>query len=105
MSPFEYIYRNLRQFFGWVSNTKVFGVVPLDNILHFLIGLFLYGTFRKKLGPLRAFSLVLLIALLKEVFDWLGPRFLIGEALKDVAFTIAMPAILVIIYLIKKKNS
>lgn len=105
MGPFELIYRNLRLFFGWVSNTKVFGIIPLDNILHFLIGLFLYGTLRNKLSPIITLSVVFLIALSKEAFDWLGPRFLVAEAVKDIAFTMAMPLIWITIHYIKKKSS
>ena len=98
---------DINTIFGYISTTSLFGIMPLDIICHFLVGLTI-GLFlvklNVKLGPI--FVIILAIALGKEYYDsfTLGNANTILEKIKDVFFTI-IPLALIFLGLKAKADS
>ena len=65
------INKALHKYLTYISSTKIFGVIPLDRTLHFLIGALITIICLKKNFKLRTiFLLLFVIATLKEINDY-----------------------------------
>ncbi len=94
----------LHQFLGFISRTKLFGWLPLDIVLHSVIGLILSVILlKKKHTHFKVLCLVFLIAVAKEVFDSFSLTASIVEAVKDILITISFPLLAWSVSIIKKK--
>ena len=94
---------SLRDVFGFISTYKIAGIIPLDIIAHLLVGFLIMVFLLRKLNLKYHWSLlvVLIISLLKEYYDSLGPGRTMDEHLKDVLFTLVFPFIIGFIRFIK----
>jgi hypothetical protein len=75
-----------------VSNYQVLGVIPLDKLLHVLVGILLTLVVRRLGKGLRAATLLVAgVALAKEVNDFFVLNSSLGEQLLDILATVAYP--------------
>lgn len=89
---------------GKLSKTYLFGWLPLDGLLHFLVGLVLTLIFRKKgFDPKKSVAIIFVLQLIKEGFDSFKMTATWEEAARDTLFTMIFPVINWIIFLIKRK--
>lgn len=89
----------VKDFFGAIATTKLWGTIPLDIVLHFILGALIFWLLRKLLKQTILFSLVilLLVALSKEAFDLgvvMRNQFYL-EPFKDVIVTMAGALLLI----------
>lgn len=88
---------------GKLSKTYLFGLIPVDGLLHFAIGLILTLVLRKKgLSPIMTVTLIALIQLLKEFLDSFSMTATFEEALKDTVITLIFPVLNLILFYVKR---
>ena len=87
-----------------ISETKIAGVIPLDLLLHAIIGYLIYIFLKKviKVNSVTALFFVFLIELAKEVLDSFSLTNTLLENIIDIAATMTIPVILVLIDKINK---
>jgi hypothetical protein len=81
----------IRDFFGTIATTKLWGNIPLDVVLHFVLGALLFWILTKLLRKsiMASLLILLLIAISKELFD-LGVvlrNYFYLEPFKDILIT------------------
>lgn len=89
---------------GAISQTKLFGWLPLDMLMHSILGALIAITtqiFTK--SAWKAFFVCLGAALLKELYDSTSLVASWSEAIKDIVITMIYPSFLVVVVFIKKK--
>lgn len=94
----------LHNFLGTISQTKLFGWLPLDILMHGIIGAIVtivVQVYRK--SHVQAFVVCLILALLKELFDSMSLTASWGEAIKDILVTMIYPTLLLGISTFMKK--
>lgn len=80
---------------GYISKKQLFGFIPLDVICHGVIGtLITVIGLKKKWSFKKTFSLVLFLALFKELQDSFVMTYHWTESIKDIFVTIIYPVIL-----------
>ncbi len=93
-------------FFDYITYTKIGGVIPLDIIAHFIVGMIItIGLLKLKLRLHNVAITLLLISVFKEFLDYLrmgNVDFL--EGIKDIFVSMSYLIILVIARLTRKKN-
>ena len=96
---------SLRDILGQISQTKIWGVIPLDIILHSLVGIAVTLVIlkKKKKGHFLALIIVSLLAILKEIYDSGTMTATLLEAIKDILVTILFPLLLIGVSYFKKK--
>lgn len=101
----EELSRQFTNFTREMSSTYILsGLIRLDLLLHFIMGVFLTLIIRKwKKSPIFGLSLVLLIQLIKEYYDSFNMQASLEEAFIDTIVTIAYPLILVLLNVVIKK--
>ncbi|PIP96581.1 MAG: hypothetical protein COW00_19395 [Bdellovibrio sp. CG12_big_fil_rev_8_21_14_0_65_39_13] len=89
----------IHHFFGVISNTLLFGFLPLDIVLHYLVGLCITILLLKKLknNLILAFFILLSLAIAKEIFDSFSLTATWMESIKDLSVTMIHPFMLFII--------
>lgn len=80
----------IKEVLEYIATTDLFGIFPLDVIMHFVLGAIIFYVFLrlfKRLLP--AFIGILALALLKEAFDWeiMMRTQLYFEPVKDILVT------------------
>lgn len=98
------IYKSIHNILGTISNTVLFGWLPLDMLLHFTLGAVITILLRLKgKSPTFAFVIVLLLEIAKEIFDSFSLTATWEEAIKDLLITMIFPVLLLITVTLKKK--
>ncbi len=99
----------IKDFFGAIATTKLWGVIPLDIVLHFVIGAMIFWFFCQffKKSILIPLLLVFFIALTKEAFDLgvvMRNQFYL-EPFKDIIITMLGALMLLNLSGIQKRRS
>lgn len=90
---------------GYISNTKIAGVIPLDIVMHLTISYTLMIILLlRKVRFIYAYLLVLFLAIGKEVFDSFSLTNTISENFKDLVVSMIFPTILMIVWKLKRKR-
>jgi len=95
----------IREILEFIAKTSLFGIFPLDIIMHFIVGaslLFLFLKTFKKLLP--TFLGILFLAILKELFDWdimMRNKFYF-EPIKDIIVTLLGAVFL--LFILRRNN-
>lgn len=89
----------------YISKNDLFGILPLDILFHYVIGVFLTIALLKIFKNNLVFSLlgVLFLELLKEYYDSFTMTASLGESLKDIFVTLIHPIMLIIIRKLTKR--
>jgi len=99
------IWKALNKFLGYISGTKIGGVVPLDIVCHLFLGyaiyLLLVKKFKVSIG--KSFLTVVILSIFKEVFDSFSLASTIEENIKDIFFSVIIPGLLALISKVKKR--
>lgn len=70
----------------------MYGIFPLDILCHLMVGMLVSKKLIKdKKKPWKAFFVVLVLAILKECFDYFRINFTIMESIKDIIVTMTYP--------------
>lgn len=95
---------NMREFSIYISETKLLGILPLDGVLHFLIGMALtIVLLRLKINFKVTTLIVFMIQICKEIYDSQVMTATLQEHLIDTIFTMIYPSAIFIIRFIKSK--
>ena len=87
---------------GFISNTKIVGVIPLDIVMHLLVSYLLMAVLIVKKVPFRfAYLSVFILAIAKEIFDSFSLTNELEENLKDLVISMILPTILLMVWKIK----
>ena len=93
----------IREFLGYISHTQLFGYVPLDSLCHILGGVLVTLLGRKLRLRMSTICLILLVlSVLKEVYDSSVLSYTVWESVKDIAVTYIYPAMVITIQLLIK---
>ena len=104
MEILENLYKFYHTTLQSISKTKLFGWLPLDYLLHFVVGIILMVIFTKVMKSVfKAFLLLLTIQVLKEILDSFSLTATWQEALTDTALTLSYPVLVIFIVLLKRK--
>ena len=96
--------KTVHNILGYISQTKLFGWLPLDIVMHVTLGMLITVIAYKKLKSVyKAFAICLVLALAKELFDSQSLTASWGEAIKDIAVTMVYPLLLILIFVVRKK--
>ncbi|GAB4011672.1 MAG: hypothetical protein Fur0010_06470 [Bdellovibrio sp.] len=89
----------------YISKNDLFGVLPLDILFHYIIGVILTIGLLKAVKNNLILALIglLIIELLKEYYDSFTMTASLGESLKDIFVTLIHPIMLIIIRKLTKK--
>ncbi|MBT3583367.1 MAG: hypothetical protein HN509_00560 [Halobacteriovoraceae bacterium] len=84
---------SINQIFGYISRTKIAGVVPLDIVAHFILGILILLFCLKilKLDFKKSFLILLALTVGKEIYDSFTLTATWEEALKDFCVTFSYP--------------
>lgn len=94
----------LKDFLGYISDTVLFGWLPLDIVVHFILGILITVIcFKITKSAIKSFVICLALAILKELYDSTTLVASWTEALKDIAVTLIYPVIFLSVAYIKKK--
>ena len=94
----------LTQAFRYISTTKIFGLIPLDSVLHVVVGAILTILLIKlKIRYIYIFLILLIISVIKEIYDYPTMTFSYREAFIDTALTYAYFCIHIIIKKIRRR--
>lgn len=95
--------QDINLIFRTISNTKILGILPLDLILHFIVGalLTIIGQIRK-INLKWTILIILILSLIKEYLDSSTMTSSVSESLKDIATTMIYPILIFIVVKIKK---
>jgi hypothetical protein len=99
------IIKSFYQLLGFFSNTKLFGVIPLDIVMHLSVSYALMIILLiKKVRFLYAYFFVFFLAIAKEIFDSFSLTNTIQENLKDLIVSMIFPTLLLLVWKIKHKR-
>jgi len=94
----------LHNFLGYISNTKIAGIIPLDNVVHFLVGTIVTIIAIKFGNSLKKSTLIVIVLSLgKEIFDSFSLTNELGENIEDFLVTVAYPVLLFFARKLKSK--
>lgn len=94
--------KTINIFFRNISEIKILGILPLDSLLHFIVGIVFIALLRKfKISLGKATIFLLVIALSKEFFDSFTLTSSIREAILDISATMIYPSLVYLIRFIK----
>ncbi len=98
---FELLHNTL----GFISKTKIGGVVPLDIIAHVFVTILITNFLvKRKVKMFHVYFFIIIIGIIKEYFD----SFVIGstmiEHVKDMGVNLIYPTIVLMIRKIKNKD-
>lgn len=97
--------KEIHNFFGYISNTTIAGVIPLDIAMHVLVAyLIMFILLKCKVSSAISFLIVLGLSITKEIFDSFSLTNTIGENLKDLIASMLLPTILLLIAKSKKSS-
>lgn len=89
-----------------ISNYQIFGVIPLDKTLHFLVGAIITVVLRwRKVSIQNTFIILAFIEITKEIIDSKTLQSSIHEEVMDFIATFIYPAILYCVIAFKKAKS
>lgn len=92
------------QIMRYISSEKIAGVLPLDWVLHFVVGAVLTIILLKLKFRLRNAVIILgILELIKEIFDFQAMTATYTEAILDYFITMAFPLMLYMARLLKEK--
>jgi hypothetical protein len=98
------LYKQLNHILGTISQTVLFGWLPLDIVLHLLIGAAMMIIIQKiRKSAIQAFFFCLTVALLKELYDSQTLVATWSEAIKDFLITMIYPTCILIVIFFRKK--
>lgn len=85
----------IRMPFEYISHTKIFGFIPLDSVLHILLGhLILVGLMKFKLSYKKSMAVLIALAIGKEIFDSFTLTNRIEENILDFSLSLLLPTLL-----------
>lgn len=95
--------RQVNRILGTISDTTLFGFLPLDIVMHLVLGAIITFTFLKiTKSAMKAFIICFIVAIAKEVYDSNTLVASWQESIKDIIVTIIYPVLLLIVYKLKK---
>lgn len=91
--------------FGFFSNTKIVGEVPLDVVMHLGVSYALMVVLLIKKVRFRiAYGIIFLLSIAKEIMDSFSLTSSIEESIKDILVSMIFPTLLLIIWKVKRKR-
>lgn len=100
----QYLPKFIIHLLEYISRTKIYGIIPLNATLHFLIStsitIFLI---RRKVKPHHAFFFILLLGLAKEVFDSYALGNTMAKHIRDMVINLTFPTLVIVVHYIKNK--
>lgn len=95
----------IHQFLGFISKTKIGGIVPLDIIAHLFVTIIITNfLISRKIKFLNIYIFILLIGIIKEYFDSFVIGATMGEHIKDLSVNMIYPTIVFSIKKLKGKK-
>lgn len=89
-----------------ISSYQILGIIPLDKVLHFIVGMILTIVMRKMNFRFRwVFGILVMLEAVKEFIDSYAYSSTLEEHLLDALATLSYPTIILIVIYIKKKTS
>jgi hypothetical protein len=88
-----------------ISTYQIFGFIPLDKVLHVLVGMIItivLRTFKLRMG--LVFTIVFLLAVAKEINDTFVLNNTMEEHILDILVSIAYPLILWVAIIFKDRT-
>jgi hypothetical protein len=88
-----------------ISTYQIFGFIPLDKVLHVLVGMIItivLRTFKLRMG--LVFTIVFLLAVAKEINDTFVLNNTMEEHILDILVSIAYPLILWVAIIFKERT-
>jgi hypothetical protein len=88
-----------------ISTYQIFGFIPLDKVLHVLVGMIItivLRTFKIRMG--LVFTIVFLLAVAKEINDTFVLNNTMEEHILDILVSIAYPLILWVAIIFKERT-
>jgi VanZ family protein len=96
--------RMIKGALGYISDTVLFGWLPLDILVHFILGIIITVIcFKYTKSAVKSFIICLLLALAKEAYDSTTLIASWQESVKDVIVTLIYPIIFLITAYLKKR--
>lgn len=90
--------KEIHKILGYISNTKIAGEIPLDIVMHLFVAYIIMFTLLKlKVNHAKAYLIVFVLSISKEVFDSFSLTNTLLENFKDLAISMILPTILVLI--------
>ncbi len=95
----------LNNVLGYISNTKLWGFIPLDVIMHLLVSyLIMFIMLWRKVRFRYAYLVVLLLSLIKEFYDSFTLTNVLSENIKDLLVSMCFPTLLLVVWKIKGRK-
>lgn len=97
--------KEVHNLLGYISNTKIAGIIPLDIVMHLFVAYLIMVILLKcNVKIVRAYLIVLVLSLFKEVFDSFSLTNVIGENIKDLLVSMFFPTIQLLISFSMKRE-
>lgn len=97
--------KEVHNLLGYISNTKIAGIIPLDIVMHLFVAYLIMVILLKcNVKIIRAYLIVLVLSLFKEVFDSFSLTNVIGENIKDLLVSMFFPTIQLLISFSMKRE-
>lgn len=97
--------KELHSILGYISNTKLLGFIPLDIVMHLVVAYIIMVILLKcNLKIIKAYFIVLILCICKEVFDSFSLTNAIEENIKDLLVSMIFPTIQLLISFSKKSE-
>lgn len=97
--------KEVHNLLGYISNTKIAGIIPLDIVMHLFVAYLIMVILLKcNVKIIRAYLIVLVLSLFKEVFDSFSLTNVIGENIKDLLVSMIFPTIQLLISFSMKRE-
>jgi hypothetical protein len=89
---------------GFISKYQIFGFIPLNATLHLLISttIAIY-LLKKKFKPIKVFIIILMLGILKELFDSNALGNTWQKHIRDMCINLIFPTLVLIVEYIKNK--
>lgn len=97
--------KNWGKIFGFFSNTKIAGEIPLDIVMHLGVSYILMVILIIKKVKFRiAYGVVFLLSISKEIMDSFSLTSSVEESFKDIIVSMIFPTILLLVWKFKRKR-
>lgn len=92
--------------FSYITKNSLFGIIPLDILAHGIVGyIIIVFLLKKKVKFIKAYLVVLFIAVLKESIDASFFPVPVEETVKDIVVTMIFPSVLSLVRLAIRKET
>lgn len=97
----------LHNFLGFISNTKILGLIPLDIFAHLLVSysIFIYLLYKRKFPILLSYIVVFTLSIFKEIFDSFSLTNTVEENVKDILVSMIFPTAIILVRYIKRRTT